>query len=348
MKGRLGLLGISGPILGLMVGLSLGLLLTLFFGENPLLIASVLYRSAFGTLFDFGLTLFYTTPLIFTGLSVALAFRAGLFNIGAEGQLTVAALAVAVLGVYGPEVSFLPAMVLSLLVASFAGGLWGALAGWLRAYRGSHEVIVTIMMNFIAAALTAWLVTDLLQSKESQSPETSAMMPGYQWREFDPIGRVFDGAPVGVSLFLAIATALFTWFLLFRTKWGYRLRATGEGERAASVAGFSVKSIQWQAMALAGLLAGLVAIPEVVGHAGKFRLGFSPAYGFTGIAVALLARNHPLAVLATAFLFGALHKGAADLDIETEKVSRDLAVVIQAFAILAVAVFQSRLAGRRK
>jgi simple sugar transport system permease protein len=323
----------------LAAGLALGLLLAYAAGEDPLHILRILSVSAFGSTYDFGVTLFYATPLIFTGLSVAVAFHAGLFNIGAEGQLTIGALATAVAALLVPGLPPVVAPAFALGCGLAAAGFWGWLPGWLRTRRGSHEVINTIMLNFVAAALASLAITDWLQNPESQSPETSHIAPAYFLRSWDPVHAWFGAeAPVSLAFPVALLSAVALWLFLFRTPWGFELRAAGQNERAAAAAGIDVAKARQRAMWIAGLLAGGVALSEVLCTAGRFRLGFSPDYGFIGIAVALLARNHPIGILFSALLFGALHKGAGDLDIETDYVTRDLSLVIQALVILCVSI----------
>jgi simple sugar transport system permease protein len=280
------------------------------------------------------MTLFYATPLIFTGLSVMVAFQAGLFNIGAEGQLTVGALAAAACGTLLPALPAPFAPVLAAILAILAGSLWGAIPGWLRAHRGSHEVINTIMLNFIAAGLTRYVTLYLLKNPDSQNVETRPIGAGYILPQFS----VFGGAAVGPALPLSLVLAVGTSLALWRTAFGYELRAVGQNEAAARSVGINVGRFRIWAMSLAGGLAGLVGVGEVLGNAGKFRVDFSPDYGFMGIAVALLGRNHPAGVVAAALLFGALHNGAAALDLETAHVTRELSLVLQAVIILTVCV----------
>jgi general nucleoside transport system permease protein len=320
------------PFFSVILGLGLGLMVTKLAGENPWHVLEILGKSAFGSRYDVGMTLFYATPLIFTGLSVAIACHAGLFNVGAEGQLALGSLAAAAIGIYFPGVPFPLAPLISAVLAFLIGGLWGAIPGWLRARRGSHEVINTIMFNFISAGICSWITLYLLKSPDTQNPETSLIGTNY----LIPQITFFGEAPVSISLFIALAVAVLVWFFLEKTVLGYELRAVGQNERAASAAGIDVAKIRILAMALAGGLAGFVGIGEVLGNAGKFILGFSPGYGFIGIAVALLGRNHPFGVVASALLFGALHKGSSDLDFETEAVTRDLSQILQAMVILCV------------
>ena len=324
-------------LLGFVIGLVAALLLTLFAGENPLHIFSILFKSAFGSMYDLGLTLSYTTPLIFCGLSVAVGFHAGLFNIGAEGQLTMAAVTAAAVGVLFPQIPFPLAPLIAFFAALLVSGLWGFIPGWLRAHRGSHEVIITIMMNFIAAGLASWFTLRVIPNPNSQNPETAMVGANYLFKDYDLLARWFPDTPVNASLWMAVILAVLLWIFLWKTTWGFQLRAVGANPEAAHRAGISEKKTIIIAMSLAGMLAGCVALSEVLGSAGQYRVGFSPDYGFIGIAVALLANNNPLGVIAAAFLMGALHKGASDLDLETSTITRDFSRIIQAFIILGVA-----------
>jgi simple sugar transport system permease protein len=319
-------------LLALAAGLAVGLALTWIAGENPWHVLKILVYSAFGSRTDLGMTIFYATPLVFTGLSVALAFQAGLFNIGAEGQLTMGALAGAAVGALWPSAPPLVGPLMAILITFAAGALWGAIPGWLRAWRGSHEVINTIMLNFIAAGLASYVTLYLLKNPASQNPETRPIGPAYLLPHF----AVFGDAPVSFALPLALLAALCFWILMTRTRLGFELRAVGQSEAAARTAGICVNRIRITALTLAGGIAGLVGVAEVLGNAGKFRVGFSPEYGFMGIAVALLGRSKPLGILGAAFLFGALHKGTADLDLETDHVTRELSLVLQALIMLSV------------
>ncbi len=321
------------PIFAVAVGLALGLVVTALAGENPLHVLAVLARGAFGTRYGLGLTLAYATPLVFTGLSVAVAFRAGLFNVGAEGQLTMGALAAAAVGAVWPGWGAPGAWLAAGTAAVAAGMAWGAVPGVLRAWRGSHEVINTIMLNFIAAGLANYVTMYVLRNPASQNPETRPVGPGYMLAPW----AWFAGAPVGWGLPLAIGVAVAVGWWLERSVTGLELRALGENEPAARAAGINAGRVRVLAFALAGGLAGLVAVPEVLGNTGRFRPAFSAQYGFLGIAVALLGRNRPGGILAAALLFGALQKGATDLDMETDHVTRELALVFQALIILAVA-----------
>jgi ABC-type uncharacterized transport system permease subunit len=285
--------------LAVILGLGLGLLVTKIAGENPWHVLKILVNSAVGSRYDLGMTLYYATPLIFTGLSVTFAFHSGLFNIGAEGQLTLGALAAAAAGIYFPNLPAPIAPLLALMMAFLAGSAWGAIPGWLRAKRGSHEVINTIMLNFIAAGLCSWATMYLMRNMESQNPETQPIAPSFHI----PRLSFFDEAPVSIALFLALLAAFLVWFFLWKTVKGYEIRAVGQNEKAARAAGIDAGKVRILAMAVAGGLAGLVGVNEVLGNTGRFKVDFSPGYGFIGIAVALVGRKHPFGVIAAALLF---------------------------------------------
>lgn len=331
----------------LAIGLGLGLLVTAFAGESPWHVLKVLFHGAFGSTYDFGMTLFYMTPLLFTGLSVSVAFRAGLFNIGAEGQLTVGALAAAWAGIAWPHLPVGFSWFFGFFWAALAGGFWAGLAGWLKARRGSHEVISTIMLNFIAASLASYVTLYLLKNPESQNPETLFISSSYHLPRIPGLSE----SPASFAIFFGIFSAFILFWVFEKTRWGFELKVVGQNEDAARTAGISVVRTQIAAMVLSGVLAAGVSLGEVYGSAHRFKLGFSADYGFVGIAVALLARGNPLGVIGSSFLFGALHKGTADLDIETENVTRDLSLVIQALVIASVsaeALWSKLFSGSKK
>jgi general nucleoside transport system permease protein len=269
-----------------------------------------MWKSAFGSGYDLGMTLFYYDAAHFHRAGGGGAVSSGVVQHRRRGT-TDARRAGGGGGRRG--LAGLPwplAPVLATLAAVAAGAIWGVIPGWLRARRGSHEVINTIMLNFVAAGLASYVTLYLLKNPDTQNPETRPIGAGYLISQFE----IFGGAPVSMALPLAIVAAGLVWFLLWRTVIGFEMRAVGQNESAARAAGINTGHMTIIAMAVAGGLAGLVGVGEVLGNAGKFRLGFSPEYGFIGIAVALLGRNQPAGVVAAALLFGALHKGTADLD----------------------------------
>jgi simple sugar transport system permease protein len=224
------------------------------------------------------------------------------------------------------------------LVAIFSGAIWAAIPGVLKARFGSHEVINTIMMNFIAVGVASALTQTYFKQQGDPILET---IPIAATAHIPRLGKIIPGLPeripLNVAFLLALLACVFVYVFLWRTKWGYEIRATGENPSAAEYGGISVKKQIVLAMAVSGGLAGMVAINEVLGYRYRYYQGFSPQYGFTGIAVALLGRNHPVGVLLAALFFGALIRGGLFVDIFTEKVSKDLVLVLQALVILFVA-----------
>jgi ABC-type uncharacterized transport system permease subunit len=349
------------PLVAVLAAFIVGGIIILLIGDSPLHAYGLLLSNSFGSAKDFGWTLFYATPLIFTGLAVAVAFRCGLLNIGAEGQLYVAAFATAWVGIkLGGTVvngeswawASLPWYVLvplCCLTAIVIGGIWGGIPGVLKAKFGSHEVINTIMLNFIGIALVSYLTQyhykvagdPILESanigKEAYIPQLNQFLP------FIP-----HDVPLNVAFLLAIFMCIAVYVFLWKTKWGYELRAVGENPSAAEYAGISPKKQIVLAMTISGGLAGMVAIGEVLGNRHNYYDSFSAEWGFWGIAVALLGRNHPLGVFIAAIFFGVLMRGQIFVDAFTPKVSKDLGQVLQAIIILFVACLQMYAINRRQ
>jgi general nucleoside transport system permease protein len=326
------------PVLAVTCALLVGSVFILLIGGNPLETYRLLIGSALWWPDGIGYTMFLATPLIFTGLAVAVAFRAGLLNIGAEGQLYVAAFATAWTGIVFPNLPAAVLVPLCLVAAIVAGGVWGAIPGLLKARFGSHEVINTIMLNFIGVALVSYFTQyhyripgdPILQSAPISAnayiPRLGQFIPGLPSR-----------IPLNVSFVLALLCCGLVYVFLWRTKWGYEIRATGSNPAAAEYGGISVPRQIVLAMAISGALAGMVGINEVLGYRHRYYDGFSDSYGFTGIAVALLGRNHPAGVVLAAFLFAILTRGGIPVDAFTEHVTKDIVQILQAMIILFVA-----------
>lgn len=326
------------PLIAIIAAFLVGAVVILLIGDDPIATYGLLIGSALSWPDGINYTLFYATPLIFTGLAVAVAFRCGLLNIGAEGQLYIAAFATAAVGIAGAEWPRWILLPMCCLTAIVVGGMWGAIPGVLKARFGSHEVINTIMLNFIAIAIASYFVQYYYK------------LPGDPLQQTGPIGdnahiprlgemipAIPERIPLNLSFALAILACLFVYYFLWRTKWGYEIRVTGANPMAAEYAGISTARQIILAMAISGGLAGMVAINEVLGYRYRYYDSFSPGYGFTGIAVALLGRNHPVGVFLAALLFGALIRGGLFVDIFTDRVSKDLVLVLQALVILFVA-----------
>ena len=342
------------PLVAVAFAFLIGGIIVLLIGDNPFRVYGLLLGSALSWPDGIGYTLFYATPLIFTGLAVAVAFRCGLLNIGAEGQLYVAAFATAWVGmkfggtvvdVFGTPTNYawasLPALLLvplAMLAAILAGAVWGGIPGVLKAKFGAHEVITTIMLNFIAVALASYFTQYYYKLPGDPIMQTA---PIGEAAHVPRLGEFLPGVParlpVNFAFLLAIVACVLVYFFLWRTKWGYEIRATGMNPTAAEYGGISVTKQIVLAMAVSGGLAGMVGINEVMGFRYNFYEGFSANYGFTGIAVALLGRNHPVGVFLSAILFGMLIRGGIFVDAFSENVTKDLVEVLQAIVILFVA-----------
>lgn len=325
---RRALLTGAAPLLAVASSLAVGAIFILAIGEDPLAIYALMLRESLGTGYGIGQTLFKATPLVFAGLAVALGFRAGLFNIGVEGQLYLGGLAAALTGtaLAGlPGVLLLP---LALLAAAVAGSAWGAVPGLLKARFGAHEVINTIMLNFIAFALASFLGRFVF---EPATVRTAAVGAGAEIARLGVLFPALRGSPVNFSLLLALLAAAATGLLLFGTRLGYELRAVGLNAPAAEYGGVSIGRTQVAAMALSGALAGLGGVNFVLGYKHYFEMNFSAGAGFLGIAVALLGRNHPVGVIVAAVFFGALSYGGLVIN---QRVPKELVDVLQALVIL--------------
>jgi simple sugar transport system permease protein len=326
------------PLLNLTAAFGLAGLVVLLIGESPIEAVEILLWGAFGFGEGIGFTLFYATSFIFTGLSVAVAFHAGLFNIGGEGQAYVGGLGVALaclaLDRYLPWWLIAP---LAVAGGALFGAAWAAIPGYLQAARGSHVVITTIMFNFIASSLMVYLLAQVFRPEgsmqtESRTFEEAGRLPRLDWL-LEPLGVDVGGAPLNLSLFLALAACLFVWALIWRTRLGYEIRAFGHNRDAAVYAGIRPMKVTMAAMLLAGGLAGLMALNPVMGDQARLQLDFPAGAGFVGIAVALMGRAHPLGIILAALLFGALYQGGAELAFEKPGITRDLIVAIQGLVI---------------
>jgi simple sugar transport system permease protein len=309
-------------------------------GGAPLEVYRLLVDGTWGNAYGLGQVVFKTTPLVFTGLSVAMALRAGLFNIGAEGQLTVGAFCTAMVATWnGPRSAWL-AVPLALGAGFVGGALVGAIPGVLKATRGAHEVINTIMLNFIVRAGMVGVGAHVFLR---ESVHTAPIAPQYQLPRLSAQVSALAGSAANASLFVAVATALGCWWLLRRTRTGFELRAVGESPAAAETAGIPVGRRIVLAMALAGGIAGLTGSSFVLGYKHYYEDGFSGGIGYMGIAVAVLGRAEPLGVLAAALLFGTLSQGALAVNAIVPKELVDVLMAVIIFAVVAAAPEVKRL-----
>jgi general nucleoside transport system permease protein len=317
------------PVLAVLVALLIGAVIIAISGVDPLKAYGALLRGGLGNARAIGRTLEKATPLIFGGLAISLAFKAGLFNIGAQGQLLFGAI---LAGFVGYAITGLPAVVhipLALLIGGLMGALWGAVPGALKAYTGAHEVITTIMLNFVAINITDYLADGPWKDRSpgnivARTPAVAASA------ELPAIGSV----PMGVAL--AVLAAIVVWWLIGRSTFGFELRTVGQNPNAAAYAGMSVRRITILAMVVSGLLAGLGGAVETLGVVGRFQPGFNAGLGFTAITIALLARTHPLGVIPAALLIGAMQAGASRMQFDSG-VSPEIIDVVQALILFFVA-----------
>ncbi len=320
-------------LISLLLAAAVSSIIILALGQNPLHIGSVMLRGSVGSMRSLANTLEEATPLVFTGLCVAIAMRCGLFNIGGEGQLVVGAFAAAWLGVKLTGLDPVTHVVICLAAAAAVGALWAIIAGVLRARFGAHEVINTIMLNYVAFILTNYFVNLPYFKKPGQIPQTedvlsTALLPRLTF--------IYQYTRLNLGFVLAIAAAVGIYVILERTKLGFEIRSVGLNPVASGASGISVVRNTVIAMAIAGLLAGLAGAERVMGVHKHFISPFPFGYGFAGIAVALLGRNRPFGVVLAALFFGALASGGAQVDMETQ-VPRELVTVIQAIVIIFVA-----------
>ena len=327
------------PLLNILAAFIVSGIIIAMIGENPFTALGVMLKGAFVYKGALGYTLFYTTNFIFTGLAVAVAFHAMLFNIGGEGQAMMGGLGIGLLVLAREAV--IPAFLLIFLaipVSALMGAAWGAVPGYLQAKRGSHVVITTIMFNFIASAIMVWLLAGTLMEQGQMAPETRDFADGVGLIKFHEIAGMMGikvaRSPLNLSFVIALIAAFGVWVLIWRTRLGYVIRATGHSEKAAVYAGHSPQRIIIITMAISGGLAGMMALNEILGVQHKLILDFTSGFGFTGIAVALMGRNHPVGIIFASLLFGALYQGGAELDFEFQTITREMVLMIQGLIIL--------------
>jgi ABC-type uncharacterized transport system permease subunit len=322
------------PFLSLMLAFLVSGLVVMFIGKDPIEAVKVMVSGALGK-YGIGYTLYYTTSFIFTGLAVAIAFHAKMFNIGGEGQAGIGGVGVAVVLLSVDWPHWTVAIVAASIGAMVFGAAWAAIPAYLQAKRGSHIVITTIMFNWIGSALIVYLLVGPMQAP-GMVPETLGFSAGSSIPTLHDMFPAFDKhAPANVSLFLALFAALAVWVLIWKTRLGYEIRAFGHSEKAAIYAGISPLKIIMVAMLASGALAGMMAVNTVQGEAERLILDTVQGAGFVGIAVALMGRSHPVGVVLAAFLFGILYQGGGELSFAMG-IPREMIVVIQALVIMFV------------
>lgn len=326
------------PLVNLLMAFAVSALLFYYIDINPPDAVKVMWEGAFGYAEGIGFTLYYATGFIFTGLAVAVAYHAGLFNIGGEGQAYVGGLGVGLVCLWlGNTLPFWLLLPLALLAGGLFGAAWAFIPAYLQAKRGSHIVITTIMFNFIASSLMAYLLVDVLKPATTMAPE-SAVFAEASWLPklhaiLAGMGIEVPASPVNASLIWALLCAVFVWGFLWYTRWGYQIRSVGSNVHAAGYAGISYSRVTIIAMVMSGMLAGFFALNVIQGELHQIKLNYVEGFGFTGIAVALMGRNHPVGVILASLLFGFLYQGGAELSFEYG-VDRNIVVVLQGLVIL--------------
>lgn len=320
-------------VAAVVVALLLGALVMEVSGSDSIAAYRALWDSAFVGRRAITETLIYSAPLILGGLAFAISARAGMFNIGVEGQLIVGGFAAAVVGAWDlglPPVLYIP---LALLAAAIGGGLWGMLPGILKAKTGAHEVITTIMLNYLAIRL----ITYLTLKQSSWLPVDPTMVATNKVVDDARLPRILDGTRLHLGSVIALVAALVLWAILFHTRFGYKVRTVGLSPGASAFGGINWGTTITIAMIIAGMLAGLAGAGESLGLHGR-HYTTPPGYGFTAIAVGLVGRNHPLAIIFSGLLFGALSAGAPAM--QSADVSKEIVQLIQGLIILAIAALE--------
>ncbi|CUH83080.1 ABC transporter permease [Thalassovita mediterranea] len=326
------------PLISLILAAAISALVILGIGEDPIEAVKLMVQGALGSSNGWGYTLYYATNFMFTGLAVAVAFHASLFNIGGEGQAMLGGLGVALVCLFIPWPHWSIALIAASGAAALFGAAWALIPAYLQVRRGSHVVITTIMFNFIAFSLLNYVLVNQLRPPRAMDPASAKFPEATHLPSLhDILGTVgiefSKHAPANISLLIAIAACVGVWALIWRTRFGFELRAFGKSESGARYAGISPFKITIVTMLISGGLAGMMAINNVMGESERLVLNAVEGAGFIGIAVSLMGRNHPFGVFLAAILFGFLYQGGAELALWTN-IPRELIVVIQALVIL--------------
>lgn len=345
MRGRLLLLQLSAPLLAIAFGMAVSSVIILAIGHSPLEVFGVMVRFSLLRTDSIFSILFKATPLILAGLAVAMSFRVNLFNIGVEGQYYVGAFLAALVGFALPALPVGVHLPLALLAAVAGGMLWGLLPIVLRLRRGAHEVITTIMMNYIAAALLLFLINDVFRDPAqigTPRVRTPDVAPGARIPSLGPLfaligQRGVDVEKVNLLLPASLVLAGILLYLLARTRFGYEVRIVAANPDAAEAAGISNRRVQFLMFMLSCGIAGLIGLNDILGFFGYLDIDFPKGLGFLGISVALLARNNPLGVILGALLFGFLDRGAQGVQFFA-RVPKETILIMQAIIILAIVV----------
>lgn len=326
---------IALPMLNLLSAMVVAAGVIYLLGESPIEALGILVNSALGNPEGFGYTLFYATTFIFTGLSVSIAMQAGLFNIGSDGQMYLGGLGLT-LAMLQFDASLSPWLLIPMGIAAAAlfGAAWAFIPGYLQAKRGSHVVVTTIMFNFIAASLMNFIIITYMIPTGEQNPASRVFSEAAWIPRIDTWLPVLGETPLNLTFPIALICLFAYGLLVWRTRWGYALRAAGKSPHAALYAGISMSTVIIVAMLASGALAGVAAVNSVAGSMHYLSLNFTAGAGFIGIAVALMGRQHPIGIFLAALLFGILIQGGFDLSLEKSNIPSETFVFIQGLIIL--------------
>ena len=323
MKNSNKLINVLVPVVSVLLAFVIGCAVMAFLGANPLTALQSLWTGAFGNLRNVGTTLSRATPLIFTGLCACFAYRCGVFNLGGEGQFIIGSVACCYVATQSGIEGF-PAIVLCLIVGALAGGLWALIPGILKVYRGQNEMIISIMLNYVATLFMGVVYTNWL--REGSVPQTMSVPDATK------LSRLF-GLRATTAFVIAIAVGLLVFYFLFYTSKGFQLRAVGLNMTAAEFNGFAVKRYILFSFVVSGVIAGLGGSAELLGTQYRLINGFASGYGFDGVAMALIAQLHPLATILVAIFFAARRVGSTTMQAATG-VPTSVSDIIQALVIV--------------
>jgi len=323
------------PVLNLLSAMLVAALVIHLLGEDPVDSMRILVNSAIVNPEGLSYTLFYASTFVFTGLAVSIAMQAGLFNIGAEGQMYFGGLGLT-LAMLAFDAS-MPAIVLiplGMIGAALFGALWGFLPGYLQAKRGSHIVVTTIMFNFICASLMNFIIVKYMIPPGEQNTASRVFAAASEMPRLNTLFPILGDTPLNVSFLIAIAALVIYGVMVWRSSWGYKLRATGLNKHAAHYAGVKISGMIIVVMLISGALAGLGSVNSILGSTHYLSLGFVNGAGFVGIAIALMGRQHPVGIFLSSVLFGALIQGGFDLSLEKPNIPTETFIFIQGLIIL--------------
>ncbi|MEC0228099.1 ABC transporter permease [Paenibacillus alba] len=323
-------LEITGIIAAAIMAILCGFIIIMFSSQQPMEAISSFLGGPLSGAFNIGTILNKAVPLIFTGLALSVVFQCGVFSMGAEGQLYVGAFVGSLVAVY---VHGLPAWILLplvLLCAMAGGALYGAVPGWLKTKWNANEIVTTLMLNFVAILTTSYLVNNVFKD-----PASGGYARMHYVGDGAKLGKIFAGFPAHYGVLIALLAAVVVYLLMYKTRSGYEMRLVGKNSRFANYGGISTKRVVIVSVMISGALAGLAGIVEILGVHGTYKDNFSSGLGFDGIIIALLARNHPIGVVAVSLFYAYLQVGATQMQVGSD-VPRELAIIIQVMLVLFV------------